>query len=65
MTDEQKAAYIFSEAVSALTRIEGMRAENMQRAHRNESMAYVEDDFVKVGREYFIGHNAALSIFNG
>ena len=31
MTDEQKAAYVFAQAVAALSEVEGMKAENMQR----------------------------------
>ena len=28
MTDEQKATYVFTQAVNALIRLEGMKAEN-------------------------------------
>jgi hypothetical protein len=31
--------------------IEGMKAENMQREHRSESMAYSEKDFTKAAEE--------------
>lgn len=60
MTPEQKAAYIMGQVACALAEIEGMRAENMQREHRGESMAYVMDDFVKAIDKYAIHHNAVI-----
>ena len=60
MTPEQKAAYIQSQAVCASAEIAGMQAENMQREHLGESMAYVENDFVAIPDSYGIGHNAVV-----
>lgn len=48
MTDEQRAAVINARAATAMIRAMGMQAENDQRKHRNESMAYGEADFAKV-----------------
>ena len=60
MTPEQKAAYIQAQAACAMAEIAGMQAENMQREHRGESMAYVEDDFAQVIEKYSIHHNAVV-----
>ena len=35
----------------------GMAAENAQRKHRGESMAYIEDDFLKVIDQEGIDHD--------
>lgn len=42
----QAAADSFRESVDRLARVLGMHAENMQRAHRGESMAFTEGDFL-------------------
>lgn len=39
------------QAMAAMIRVEGMKAENMQRAHRGESMAFAEDDFEMIAKE--------------
>ena len=64
MTEEQKAAYVFAQAVSALADICGMMAENFQRQAIGSSMAYVEDSFVGVAEKYGITHNQVLSLFH-
>jgi len=48
MTENERAAYIFSQSVAALAKIEGMKAENMQRAAVGECMAYSDGDFFRV-----------------
>ena len=57
MTPEEKAAFVVAQAAILNARVQGMVAENMQRSHRGESMAYMEDHFVKVVDESGIGHN--------
>ena len=64
MTPEQKAAYIQAQAACAMAEIAGMQAENMQREHRGESMAYVEDDFVEIPNKYGIHTNAVIVFFH-
>ena len=64
MTDEQKAAYVFAQAVSALAEIEGMKALNMQRQTQGYSMAYDDEAFFKVPDKYGLGHNAVMSLFH-
>ena len=58
MTPEQKAAYVNAMSASALIEAMGMQAENQQRAAVGHSMAYTEDDFMKVIEKYGIHHNA-------
>lgn len=41
----RNVAQIFADAVDKLGRIEGMKAENEQRKHRGEAMAFVQADF--------------------
>lgn len=65
MTTEQSAAYVNSEAACALIEAMGMAAENQQRQHRGESMAYTQEAFEALLRKHVIGHNAALSTFEG
>lgn len=64
MTDAQAAAYVFSMAVQALARIEGMKAANMERERRGEALAYPESAFVEIIEECGIHHNAMITEFN-
>ena len=48
----------------AMLRMEGMKAENLQRQHRGESPAYVEEHFLKVIDEEGISHNYVLDTLN-
>jgi len=54
----QQVAYVMSQTMAAQARIEGMKAENSQRAHTGDSMAYGDQDFEAVIIEFGIGHNA-------
>jgi len=62
MTGQQKAAYVFAQAVCALAEIEGLKAENMQCEAFGIPMAYDEDAFVAVIEKYGIHHNGVLTI---
>ncbi len=64
MTSEQQAAFIMAQAACAMAEIAGMQAENQQRVHRGESLAYVSKDFDAVIDRNVIGHNAVLSFFH-
>lgn len=64
MTDEQKAAYVFAQAVNALVRIEGMKAANAFRAIREDQPAYWEQEFYDLEKEFCIGHNDVISLFH-
>lgn len=63
MTPDQAAAYVMSQTVLLSARIAGMMAENMQRQHRNESMAYTEGHFAAATQEYCVGHNDVLALY--
>lgn len=63
MTDEQKAAFIFSQSICALAEIEGMKAENKYRERRGEATAYNEKSFFDVIDKYGIHHNAVVQFF--
>jgi len=65
MTPEQKAAYVFAQAVCAIGEIEGMKALNSEREHKGCALAYDEEAFLKVSEKYGIHHNAVLTIFHG
>ena len=57
----RQVAYVMAMSMSALARIEGMKAENAQREHLGYSMAYVLEDFEAVSLEFGTHHNAILS----
>lgn len=57
----RQVAYVMSQVASALARIEGMKAENMQREHHGESIAYGEEAFEGVISDFGLGHNAVLT----
>lgn len=63
MTHEEAAAYVMGQAAELFTRACGMMAENMQRAHRGESMAYTEHDFIMLADYSGCHHNAAMTTF--
>ena len=63
MTEEQKAAYIIGKAAALVTRVAGMQAENMQRQHRGEAMAYNEHAFSTAVLEEGVHHNAIIELF--
>lgn len=65
MTPEQKAAYIFAQAVAAMADIAGMQAENAHRVSCGMSIAYGEEAFTKVGENYTIHHNDVVGFFHG
>ena len=49
---ERNLAMIWSQTALMLVELEGMKAENLNRQHRDESMAYTEDDFIKLKKKY-------------
>ena len=63
MTPEQKAAYVFAQAVCAMAEIEGMKAENIQCTFRDADMTYMKKQFMAVIEKYGIHHNAVLTEF--
>ena len=65
MTPEQLAIYVNSQVACALIEATGMQAENQQRAHRGESVAYGEERFTALIDKYGIHHNAVLTNLQG
>jgi hypothetical protein len=64
MTEEQKAAYVNAQTACALIEMEGMKALNLERDRRGHSLAYTEEDFLKVIEKYGIHHNAVMKAFH-
>lgn len=58
MSPEQKAAYVFSQAVCALIKAMGMHAENQANLKANGEIVYGEKEFDKIVNDYGIHHNA-------
>lgn len=58
----ENAIYVQSQIACALIEAMGMQAENMQRQHRGESMAYSDVAFNDLIVKYGIHHNAILTL---
>jgi len=52
VTEDQKSVYINVQVALFNCRVAGMVAENMQRHHAGMSMAYHEDSFTALEREF-------------
>lgn len=65
MTEEQNAAYVFSQATCALIEAMGMIAENAYRASNGEATAYRDEAFNALINKYGIHHNAVVTTFGG
>lgn len=65
MTPEQKAAFINAQVAMLNARVAGMVAENQMRLARGETIAYADDSFAVLEREYegTLSHNAITSFF--
>lgn len=63
MTEEQNAAYIFSQSACALIEAMGMVAENTHRQRCDKRIAYGDGDFNKLISKYGIHHNAVITTF--
>lgn len=65
MTDEQKAAFINSQAACAMIDAMGMVAANTERTTNGNTIAYDEAAFQGLIERYQIGHNSVLTLFHG
>jgi hypothetical protein len=63
MTEEQNAAYVFSQSACALIEAMGMVAENAHRQQCGNSIAYGEEAFNALINKYGIHHNAVVTAF--
>lgn len=61
MEENSRVAYIISQSVAAMITAMGMQAENKQREHLGQSVAYQEDSFQKVIIEHGIRTNDVIS----
>jgi hypothetical protein len=57
----QNVAYVNSQIASAMIELEAMKAENMQREHMGQSMAWDESSFTSLIDKYQLGHNSVLT----
>ncbi len=66
MTPEQRASFINAQIAIFNSRVAGMVAENQQRAVLGQSMAYQEDSFSVLEKEFepILGQNAIIEFFN-
>lgn len=60
----RQVAYVMSQSVAALCRLEGMKTLNAERARRGYTEAYVEADFEEIINEFGLGHNAVMGLLN-
>ena len=60
MTDQgmKQVAYVMAPTAAMLADLESMKAANMEREHRGESLAYAEEDFSNLILKYGLYHNA-------
>ena len=64
MTQEQKAAYVFSQGICALAALMAMNAENEKNKIEGAPPMYREHAFFAVPENYGLGHNTVLSLFH-
>jgi hypothetical protein len=65
MTDEQRAALIMSQAVSAFVEALGMMSDNLQRQATGSSMAYDLQAFLDVSEKHGLGYNTVVGFLTG
>ncbi len=65
MDEQQQAAYVIGQAVSALIEMESMKVDNERCRRQGVSDAYEEGAFMALQEKYCISHNAVLSLFHG
>jgi len=58
------AAYVFSQSIAALARINGMIALNEYRKMRGETIAYDEGAFEEVIQDFGLFHNEVINTLN-
>lgn len=63
MTNEQKAAFIIAQSVTAYAEIEGMKATNKEREAMGFALAYDEYAFNEITNKYGLHNNALLDFF--
>ena len=61
MDQAARVAFVYSQTVCALAKIEAMKAENRMRELNGQALAYGEQAFLSVPDEYQIGWNSVVS----
>ena len=54
MKTKERIAFIYSQSICALAEIEAMKAANDERKHRGEAMAYPEESFLNIPKDFKI-----------
>ncbi len=65
MSEEMNLVYLQGIQLQARIELEGMIAENQQRIHLGQSLAYVEKDFQELRNRHGIHHNALMGHIYG
>lgn len=65
MNENQRAAYVFSQGVSALAKIAGMVFANLERMRIHRELAYLDSDFNEAVESFGISHNEVIQFLNG
>jgi len=61
----EQEIYLLSQITCAQIEMNSMVAENQQRQHLGQSMAYTEGAFMELIDKYGLSHNAVLSYLRG
>ena len=64
MTPEQKAAFINSQTLCALSEVLGMMADNTRSILQKQPPQYNKDHFTGVIERYALDHNSVVSFFH-
>jgi hypothetical protein len=65
MSENDRAAFIVSQAACMVVEAMGMQAENKMREHRGEQMAYDSLHFIQLIEKYGMSHNSVIAYLNG
>ena len=63
--EQARLTYVQGMIMAAAIEMQGMVAENAQRASLNQTVAYTNKDFVYLIDAYGLGHNALLNSIHG
>ena len=63
MTPEQQIVFVQGQIACSLIEMEAMKAANIERANKGESLAYGEADFMGLIDKHCISHNGIISNF--
>lgn len=61
----EQEIYLLSQITCAQIEMNAMMAENQQRQHLGQAMAYTEEAFIELIEKYDLSHNAVLSYLRG